>query len=78
MIAGAKTIAATPSLRRHAEIGRPLFASASAILAVMLLCPVRCIASEYNSVTPYPWSKRGSPLKIQPGLICQKKDEWCD
>ena len=39
MIAGAKTIAATPSLRRCAEIGRPLFAAASAILAV-ILCPV--------------------------------------
>src|SRR5258707_11799791 len=38
MIAGAKTIAATPSLRRCAEIGRPLFAAASAILAI-ILCP---------------------------------------
>src|SRR6266581_1931643 len=36
MIAGAKTIAATPSLRRCAEIGRPLFAAPSAILAVIL------------------------------------------
>src|SRR5207249_8583871 len=40
MIAGAKTIAATPSLRRRAEIGRPLFAAVSAMLAV-ILCPVR-------------------------------------
>src|SRR5436190_22777776 len=36
MIAGAKTIAATPSLRRRAEIGRPLFAAVSAMLAVIL------------------------------------------
>jgi hypothetical protein len=36
MIAGAKTIAATPSLRRCAEIGRLLFAAADAILAVIL------------------------------------------
>src|SRR5712671_767080 len=36
MIAGAKTIAATPNLRRCAEIGRPHFAAASAILAVIL------------------------------------------
>jgi hypothetical protein len=50
MIAGAKTIAATPSLRRRAEIGRPLFAAATAILAVMLR-PVRCVTSEYNSAT---------------------------
>jgi hypothetical protein len=38
-IAGAKTIAATESLRRRAKIGRSLFAAAGAILAVML-CPV--------------------------------------
>jgi len=39
VIAGAKTLAARPSLRRCAEIGRPLFAAASAILAA-ILCPV--------------------------------------
>jgi len=50
MIAGAKTIAATPTLRRRAEIGRPLFAAASAILAVML-CAARCVAPEYNSAS---------------------------
>jgi hypothetical protein len=35
MIAGAKTIAATPSLRRIAEISRPFFAAASVMLAVI-------------------------------------------
>ena len=43
MIAGAKTIAATPSPRRCAEIGRPLFAAADAILAV-ILCPRKWVA----------------------------------
>ena len=37
------TIAARPSLRRRAEIGRPLFAAASAILAVML-CPASVLS----------------------------------
>jgi hypothetical protein len=40
MIVGARTIAATPSLRRCAEIGRPLFAAASAILGT-ISCPVK-------------------------------------
>jgi len=40
MIAGASAIAATPSRRRRAEVGRPLFAAASAILAIILLFPV--------------------------------------
>src|SRR6266566_147353 len=52
MIAGAKTIAATPSLRRCAEIGRPLFAAASAILAV-ILCPRKGV-SPRNTTRRYP------------------------
>jgi hypothetical protein len=39
MMAGAKTIAATPSLRRRTEIALPLFAATSAIFVAML-CPV--------------------------------------
>jgi hypothetical protein len=50
MIAGAKTIAATPSLRRRADFGRSRFPAASAMLTVMSHL-VRCVASEYNSAT---------------------------
>jgi hypothetical protein len=41
IVADAMTIAATPSLRRWAEIGRLLFAATSAILA-LILCLVVC------------------------------------
>jgi hypothetical protein len=50
VIADARTITATPSLRRFAGIGRPLFTAASAILAV-ILCPVSVSAPENNSAT---------------------------
>src|SRR4029077_7090847 len=57
MIAGAKTIAATPSLRRCAEIGRPFFAAASAILAV-ILCPVSVSPSNKIRRHPNPGASR--------------------
>jgi hypothetical protein len=50
MIADAKTIAATPSLRRRAEIGGPLFAPIGAIFAVMLYSR-ECVDTEYNPMT---------------------------
>src|SRR6478672_10453316 len=66
MIDGAKTNAATPSLRRRADFGRSLPAAASATSAVMS-CLVRCVASEYNSATAYLPRRPGSSCKIQRG-----------
>ena len=84
MIAGAKTIAATPSLRRCAEIGRPLFAAVSAMLAV-ILCPV---ASIWAVVRRLPLNfcvqeilrleEAGLTMKFSEDRICEKKDEYCD
>jgi hypothetical protein len=48
MIAGAKNIAATPSLRL--ETGCPLFAAAGAIIAVIFL-PRKWVASNKRSMT---------------------------
>jgi hypothetical protein len=49
VIPDARTIAATPSLRRCAEIGHPLFAAIGAILAIMLY-PRECVGPEHNPV----------------------------
>ena len=65
-----------PSLRRCAEIGRPLFAAASAILAVML-CPVS-VSPPVNFGDIVTLEQAGLTMQIQPGFICQKKDEHCD
>ena len=72
VIADARTITATPSLRLFAGIGRPLFTAASAILAV-ILCPVSVSAPEYNSATSETWSKRDSPFKFGKGSTAAKK-----
>src|SRR5216684_5634479 len=85
MIAGAKTIAATPSLRRRAEIGRPLFAAVSAMLAV-ILCPVASILAvsalpsnkllRVRNLTP----REGGTHYANSARIefARKKDEYCD
>ena len=72
MIAEAITLAATPSLRRCADIGRPLFAAARAILAV-ILCPVS--VSPPNKIRRHrnPGSERGSPCKWCQDLSSRKK-----
>ncbi|MFL5240300.1 MAG: hypothetical protein ACJ8EL_22445, partial [Rhizomicrobium sp.] len=72
MIAGA-TIAATPSLRRCAEIGRPLFAVASAILAAIIISRKVCrfpIKSGDIVTSEQP----GFTLQSQSAFIFQKKD----
>jgi hypothetical protein len=66
MMAGVKTHAATPSLRRRADFDRLLCAAASAMLTV-ISCLVRCVASEYNSATAYPKAIGAHHVKIQRG-----------
>jgi len=50
MIADARTLAATPSLRRDAEIGRLLFAAAGAILAIMLGSVVGRLPTKFGDI----------------------------
>ena len=72
IIAGAKTTAATPSLRR-CEMGRLLFVEADAILAVML-CPVSSV-SPPKTTRRYrnPETEGAHDEKFNQDLICQKK-----